>query len=141
MNLRAVGAGLPRTGTQSLATALEHLLGAPCYHMRAIPGHPFDLGRQWHEALRGQRPDWDAIYDGYAAAVDWPTSMFWRELSEPQLLMKSYDDHLAAVRATIPPGRLMEWWPEDGWDPLCRALDVPVPDVPFPWQNRRSDWS
>lgn len=168
--------------------------------MRAIPGHPFDLGREWHEVLRGQRPDWDAIYDGYAAAVDWPTSVFWSELSDhypaapvilsvrdsaetwwqsadatilpiardprvvppgspnglvdllerfagtedwddPQLLMRSYDDHLAAVRATIPPERLVEWRPEDGWDPLCRALNAPVPDVPFPWQNRRSDWS
>ena len=81
MSLRVVGAGLPRTGTASLKTALEQLLGAPCYHMRDIPEHPFDLGDSWHGALRGRLPDWDAVYDGYAAAVDWPTSLFWRELS------------------------------------------------------------
>jgi Sulfotransferase domain len=47
MNLRVVGAGLPRTGTQSLRTALEYLLGGQCYHMSVIPGHPFDLGAGW----------------------------------------------------------------------------------------------
>jgi hypothetical protein len=199
MSLRVVGAGLPRTGTASLKTALEQLLGAPCYHMRDIPEHPFDLGDSWHGALRGRLPDWDTVYDGYAAAVDWPTSLFWRELSvhyptatvllsvrdsaetwwesadvtilpvargprpggpgspnglvellqrftgreqwdDPRLLMDAYDAHVAAVRAEIEPQRLVEWRAEEGWQPLCRALGVPVPDDPFPHSNRRSDW-
>ncbi len=25
--------------------------------------------------------------------------------------------------------------PGDGWEPLCRFLDVPVPDEPFPHRN------
>ena len=32
------------TGTSSLRQALEQLLGGPCCHMSALPGHPFDLG-------------------------------------------------------------------------------------------------
>lgn len=32
-------------------------------------------------ALHGERPDFDAIYNGYVAAVDWPTSLYWREVS------------------------------------------------------------
>lgn len=24
----------------------------------------------------------------------------------------------------------------DGWGPLCRWLGMPVPDVPYPWENR-----
>lgn len=81
MKLRVVGAGLPRTGTASLAIALERLLGGPIYHMSVIPGHPFDLGAGWNQALAGDAPDWDQRFDGYSAAVDWPASMFWPELS------------------------------------------------------------
>src|SRR5262245_4855487 len=82
MTLRVIGAGLPRTGTASLSKALEHLLGGRCYHMSVIPGHPFDLGDGWDTALADGRPDWDLVFDGFIAAVDWPASAFWRELSE-----------------------------------------------------------
>lgn len=82
MALQVIGAGLPRTATKSLSIALEQLLGGPCYHMRVIPGHPFDLGEGWRTALQGGTPDWDTIYNGYTAAVDWPTSAFWFELSQ-----------------------------------------------------------
>ncbi|WP_272553015.1 sulfotransferase [Acidovorax sp. NCPPB 3576] len=33
----------------------------------------------WNEAIQG-RPDWDAIFDGYAATTDYPGCCFWREL-------------------------------------------------------------
>lgn len=82
VNLRVVGAGLPRTGTAWLKVALEQLLGRRCYHMREIPAHPFELSDGWDRALTGETPDWDQLFDGYVAAVDRPASMFWRELSE-----------------------------------------------------------
>ena len=25
---------------------------------------------------------------------------------------------------------------EEGWEPLCKLLDLPVPDVPFPHKNK-----
>jgi Sulfotransferase domain len=78
--LRVVGAGLPRTGTQSLQTALVRLLGQPCYHMSVIPGHPFDLGEPWRSAFAGEQVAWGSVLKGYGAAVDWPASSFWREL-------------------------------------------------------------
>jgi hypothetical protein len=81
MTLRVVGAGLPRTGTSSLKQALEELLSGPCLHMTTIPGHPFDLGAGWNRALAGDAPDWAQLLAGYVAAVDWPASLFWRELS------------------------------------------------------------
>jgi hypothetical protein len=81
VGLRVVGAGLPRTGTSSLKAALSALLGGRCYHMTEVPGHPFRLGAGWEAALAGEPVDWDAIFHGYTAAVDWPASMFWRELA------------------------------------------------------------
>ena len=43
--------------------------------------------------------------------------------------------HNADVRATAAPERLVDWHPGDGWEPICTALDVPVPDAAFPHVN------
>jgi hypothetical protein len=80
MPLQVIGAGLPRTATTSLGIALEQLLGGPRHHMSAIPNHPFDLGEGWSLALAGGTPDWEELFAGYIAAVDWPASAFWRDL-------------------------------------------------------------
>src|SRR6185436_15666043 len=110
MRLQLIGAGLPRTGTRSLRQALELLLGAPCCHMSALPGHPFALGDGWDQAIAGSPTDWDSLMAGYAAEVDWPASMFWRELSAanphaPVLLSvrDSAEDWLQSFEATILP--------------------------------------
>ena len=200
MNLRVVGAGLPRTGTHSLQLALEHLLNGRCYHMREIPGHPFDLGPGWNLALEGGTPDWNRLLNEYVATVDWPASMFWRELSraypealvllsvrdsaetwyqslsetilpvarkalapdwkegrgllylferftgtndwdDPATLITAYKRHNDDVKKAVPEDRLLVWNAAEGWQPICQALRLPVPDEPFPWVNRRSEWS
>lgn len=81
MTLRVIGAGLGRTGTMSLKLALEKLLGEPCYHMLEVFPRPEHVA-VWHAAIRGERVDWDALFDGFGAAVDWPACAFWRPLSE-----------------------------------------------------------
>ena len=43
-----------------------------------------------------------------------------------------------AVRAAIPPDRLLEFEAKDGWEPLCAFLGVPVPDEPYPRANERA---
>ena len=80
MALKAVGAGLGRTGTHSLKLGLERLLGAPCYHMVEVFSHPAHVP-QWKAAATDQPVDWEFVMNGYAAAVDWPACSFWRELS------------------------------------------------------------
>lgn len=80
MSLRVVGAGIGRTGTLSLKLALERLLGAPCYHMFEVRLHRRDHVPSWHRAL-DEPPDWGELFEGYAAAVDWPASAFWPELA------------------------------------------------------------
>ena len=44
------------------------------------------------------------------------------------------------VRATIPADQLLVFTPTDGWDPLCRFLDVPVPEGKFPRSNAREEF-
>lgn len=49
-----------------------------------------------------------------------------------------YEKHLAEVRRTVPPARLLEFDVQHGWQPLCAFLDRPVPaGVPFPRLNDR----
>ncbi len=201
MELRVVGAGLGRTGTNSLQLALQELLGAPCYHMLEVFGHPDHIAL-WHDAVNGKPPEWETIMHGYRAAVDWPVCAFWRELAElnPDAVIllstranasewwtsadntifqamrgdpgddnpmmaehhamavdmlekrftpkwrdaaeaqRAYDAHNAAVRRDAPAGRLVEWQPGDGWEPLCRALGVHVPNVPFPHVNTTAEF-
>jgi hypothetical protein len=52
----------------------------------------------------------------------------------------AYERHNQTVRASTPSDRLVEWRPGDGWDPLCAALGLPVPDEPFPHVNTTAEF-
>ena len=40
----------------------------------------------------------------------------------------------------MPADRLLEWQAGDGWEPICAALDLPVPSQPFPHTNTTADF-
>lgn len=48
--------------------------------------------------------------------------------------------HNQAVVDTIEPERLLVYRAGDGWEPLCAALDLPVPDEPYPVTNTREEF-
>jgi hypothetical protein len=79
MMLRVVGAGLGRTGTNSLKVALERLLGGRCYHMFELIERPGDT-EQWERAVSGDAVEWGWLRQEFVATVDFPAGMFWREL-------------------------------------------------------------
>jgi len=60
----------------------------------------------------------------------------WRDEAAAKAAYLAYNDH---VRATAPAHRLVEWRPEDGWGPLCRALGLEVPHRPFPHTNTTAE--
>jgi hypothetical protein len=78
MSIRVIGAGLGRTGTLSLKLALEELGFAKCYHMTEVLAHMEDA-RVWDAAARAETVDWDALFGGYQATVDWPGCSFYEE--------------------------------------------------------------
>ncbi len=81
MALQVIGSGFGRTGTMSMKHALEQLLGGKCYHMvECFPKGP-EHYRLWVEAARG-KPDWDAIFDGYEATVDFPACTSYQALAD-----------------------------------------------------------
>ncbi len=204
MTIKVIGAGFGRTGTLSLKLALETLGFGPCYHMAEVRSHPEHVAL-WRRAWRGEDV-WPEMFDGYAAAVDWPTAAFWRrlmdyypaakivlslrdgaswfrsasdtifrgvreglaktppgeappdehlamvkeiivdgtfagDLTDAQAARARYDANIAAVRAAVPPSRLVEARAQDGWAPLCAGLGVPVPDIPYPKVNTTEEFA
>jgi len=120
MTLAVIGAGFGRTGTLSLKLALEKLGLGPCYHMVEVfqnPSHP-DL---WSAAADGELPDWDRLFEGYRASVDWPGCSFWSELaaSHPEarviLTLRDSERWYDSVRDTI---YAMMMQPPDGAEPV-----------------------
>ena len=49
-----------------------------------------------------------------------------------------YNAYVEEVKAAVPPEKLLVFKVTDGWGPLCRFLDVPEPDEPFPKRNDRA---
>lgn len=52
----------------------------------------------------------------------------------------AYRENNANVRDTINADRLLIFTPADGWEPLCRFLDQPIPTGDFPRSNARDEF-
>ena len=81
MTLKVIGVGPGRTGTVSMMIALNQLGYAPCHHMQACLGSS-EQSKWFLEAARGEQMDWQKVFDGYEAAVDWPAAAYYKELIE-----------------------------------------------------------
>jgi hypothetical protein len=79
MAIRVIGAGLGRTGTLSLKTALEMLGFDKCHHMIEVFQNPAQID-YWDAAGMGRPVDWDALFTGYQAIVDYPGCRYYRQL-------------------------------------------------------------
>ena len=106
MAIEVIGAGFGRTGTASLRLALEHLGFVKCHHMISL-GEQRRLVRAWHDvALDGAR-NWDEIFEGFRATVDWPSTAYYRELMEHYpdakvvLTVRDPDSWYRSARETI----------------------------------------
>lgn len=99
-SLRVIGAGMGRTGTDSLRNALDALGVGPTYHMVELLGVSETLARpisplemlglsaghndRWAEVnanvSAGLAPDFGFVLEHYHSAVDFPSAAFWPEL-------------------------------------------------------------
>ena len=50
--------------------------------------------------------------------------------------MDQYRRHNAAVKGLVPPSNLLVYRVGEGWDRLCQFLELQVPTVPFPHENK-----
>ncbi|MCA9998722.1 MAG: hypothetical protein KDE56_23320 [Anaerolineales bacterium] len=107
--LQVIGAGFGRTGTHSLALALDKLGFGPCYTILDVDqnvGH----WQLWNNALNGKSVNWNALFQSYQSAVEWPTISFLPQLINhfPQakiiLTMRDPDSWYESATTTIFPG-------------------------------------
>ena len=60
---------------------------------------------------------------------------FGGRVDDAEHVKASFDHHNAAVKAALPPERLLVFDVTQGCAPLCAFLDLPVPATPFPRMN------
>lgn len=60
--------------------------------------------------------------------------------TDRDVALAAYRKHTEAVRAAIPPGRLLVYDVAEGWEPLCAFLGVAVPEEPFPRTNSTEEF-
>ena len=208
-DLKVIGAGLGRTGTTSLKTALELLDLGPCHHMSVAMKQPREVVSLWESVAKGDKEALKIIFRGYRSTLDYPgcthfaTLLDWNETAKviltvrdspkawarsarstifsPSLLRKlllkllfclpltnlyylqyiqqtSFSAHNTNpldpdcdletlyttwnnhVKETVPGDKLLVYNVKEGWGPLCRFLEVPVPEVGFPCLNDRREF-
>lgn len=116
MALDVIGAGFGRTGTLSTKAALEQLGYMKCHHMLEVMPNPKQLD-VWYRIGKGETMDWDAVFDGFTAAVDFPSSAYWRETTAQYpdakviLTTRSFEGWYASASETIYPAsaRIPGW--------------------------------
>lgn len=116
MSLKVVGAGFGRTGTLSLKIALERIGFGPCYHMMEVFPRPEHVAR-WHRLAFEQSMDWDEIFRGFHATVDWPAARWWREIAT------HFPDAKVLLSVRDP-----EAWYKSVTDTIYQPMKSPAPD-------------
>ena len=64
------------------------------------------------------------------------TNTFHDRFEDHDYAIKVFNQHTADVERHVPPQQLLVFDVKDGWEPLCKFLDVPIPaDQSFPHLN------
>jgi hypothetical protein len=88
----------------------------------------------YHESAPPQMQPWLEMSRRVIAKTGFPEGL------DAAGLMREFELHNAAVKATIPADRLLVFEVQQGWAPLCAFLGVPVPSAPFPRTNHLSEF-
>lgn len=83
MSIQIIGAGFPRTGTTTLKQALQILGYNDTYHFKDLIAHPKNL-KFWKELEATGTTNFDILFDGFKATVDFPGYPYYK------ILMKQY---------------------------------------------------
>ena len=60
---------------------------------------------------------------------------FHGKASDPDYAKQIFREHNQAVIKQVPADRLLVFEAQDGWEPLCRFLEVPIPEEEYPHLN------
>lgn len=106
MAIKIVGAGFPRTGTNTLKKALEQLGYSKTYHFKEMIANPTDLD-YWLTLEKTGTTNWDELYEGFEASVDLPAYPWYKEHLERYpdakviLTVRPFDKWYESLYSTI----------------------------------------
>lgn len=85
------------------------------------------------------------LLPGIGGALDMPRQLvfertFGGRFADKAHALSVWHAHIDDVKATIPAEKLLVFDVKQGWEPLCRFLEVPVPDQPFPHVNDTAEF-
>ncbi len=104
--MKIIGAGFPRTGTNTLKQALEIVGISKAYHFKDLMLDPDNL-HYWKTLSETGTMNWDEIYDGYEASVDFPCYPWYKEHMEQYpdakviLTVRPFEKWYESVQNTI----------------------------------------
>ncbi|CAH8613894.1 unnamed protein product [Schistosoma haematobium] len=123
--IQVIGAGLPRTGTNSMKKALEIIYSKPCYHMYEIifkKQSDISIWQQLIDETHKTTSDKRKIYNGlnellngYIATTDLPSCSFYKELmtmypnAKVLLTIRDKYDWLYSLRKVVLPKSTDPW--------------------------------
>lgn len=79
------------------------------------------------------------ILFGVDAGAFEQTELSHRFRTNREIMKARYRAHTLYVQSVVPPERLLIWNVKQGWAPLCKFLDLPVPDSPIPRKNTKGE--
>jgi len=110
-------------------------------------GNLFTVMMSWGllgpEMYRFHKLNWLTLEKFSDTAVfmhSWSVKKIINAIKESESEMKrKYEEHNDKVQMTIPSENLLVWNLKDGWGPVCKFLNKPVPDMPIPRENVTGD--
>jgi hypothetical protein len=67
------------------------------------------------------------------------TYTFGDKIRDRDYMTNYFDSYAEEIINGIAPKRLLVFKVQDGWQPLCKFLDLPVPEIPFPHVNTKDE--
>jgi hypothetical protein len=66
--------------------------------------------------------------------------LFGDKLTDKEFMVNWYNSRVEKIKSQYPSERLLVYEVSQGWEPLCKFLDLPVPEEPFPNMNNRQEF-
>ena len=67
-------------------------------------------------------------------------NVFGGRITDKEVALAAFRKREEEVRAEVPASRLLVLEPTDGWEPLCKFLDLPVPETAYPFTNTTEEF-
>jgi hypothetical protein len=93
--------------------------------------------------LSAARAEIDPGWNGYIEMIKemWSRSgLMDGEDTSDDFMSSAMQRYHEEVQSAVPADRLLVWSVEEGWEPLCEFLEVPVPETPFPRLNDSAEF-